>query len=97
MNYEEQVEAVKQSTANDPKLQKRLLEILEIERLYDDPKDYETKMQELNAIIRKSVDEDYPTLADKKAFNRTLDDIKNKWMLKHTVDSAVKSLEEDEL
>ena len=69
MNYEEQVEAVKQSTSNDPLLQKRLLEILEIERLYDDPKDHETKMHELDDLIRKSVDEDYPTLADKKALN----------------------------
>ena len=74
-NYEDEVNAVKKSTENDPKMQKRLLEILEIERLFPDKKDEETRLGMLDDLIKQSVDEDFPTLADKKKFLENEDDL----------------------
>ena len=58
MNYEEQVDAVKKTTENDPKMQKIMLEILEVERLFPDESGLMNegiRLGALNAIIKKSV------------------------------------------
>lgn len=72
--YEDEVDAVKKST-EDPKMKKRMLEILEIERLFPDKTDEETRLGLLDDLIKQSVDEDFPTLADKKKFLENEDEL----------------------
>ncbi len=54
ISYEEQLEALKEVTKDDPKMQDMCIKIMEIERDY--PNDENTRLSMLNDIIKESVE-----------------------------------------
>ena len=55
ITFEDQVNAIMEVTADDPKMQVLCIRILEIERDY--PNDEETRLSMIDNLIRKSVKE----------------------------------------
>ncbi len=54
--FEDQVNAIKEVTKDDPKMQAMCIKIMEIERDY--PSDEKTRLSMLDDLIKKSVEED---------------------------------------
>ena len=56
ITYEDQLEAIKKATKDDPEMQKICLEIMEIEKVFQ--YDKETRLSMIDNLIKKSVEED---------------------------------------
>ena len=56
IGYEEQVEMLKKVTEGDPKMQELCIKIMEIERDY--PNEEALRLELLDELIKKSVEED---------------------------------------
>ena len=56
ISYEEQLEALKEVTKDDPKMQSMCIKIMEIERDY--PNDEKTRLYMLDDLIKESVEEE---------------------------------------
>ena len=56
IGYEEQLEMLKKVTKDDPKMQKICIKIMEIERDY--PNEEALRLELLDELIKKSVEED---------------------------------------
>jgi len=56
ISYEEQLEALKKVTKDDPKMQSMCIKIMEIERDY--PNDEKTRLDMLDDLIKESVEEE---------------------------------------
>ena len=54
ISYEEQLEALKEVTKDDPKMQSMCIKVMEIERDY--PNDEKTRLDMLDDLIKESVE-----------------------------------------